>query len=327
MYKKLIAAAIAIAGITAPLANINNVYAEGEEVTATNSTNTATGSWIQVSPVSSRVILKPNTSLDYSMIVSNIGTNEFKFSTYVAPYSVVDEDYNVSFSNESTRTQLSRWIKFINDDGSLSDTFTGTIPAGEKKTVNYRISVPEDVPSGGQYAAIFAQTEADDTASGANTTGIKTVSRIGLVVYGRTEGETDEKAEITDFHMDRFLNNGPVKASALVKNSGNTDFEAKFEYTIKSIFGEEKYHKEDAQNVLPDTSRRRNYEWENTSAMGIFTATFKVTALNETREETHLVIIMPIYMIIIVIILLTILTIWIIMLIRKRRERKSKFVA
>ncbi|MBR2659297.1 hypothetical protein IKD60_00880 [Candidatus Saccharibacteria bacterium] len=332
MYKKLIAAAIAITGITAPLANINNVYAEDglttstPQVTSSDASNVATGSWIQVSPVSSRVILKPNTALDYSMIVSNIGNSEFKFSTYVAPYSVVDEDYNVSFSNESNRTQLSRWIKFINDDGSLSDTYTGTIPAGEKKTVNYRISVPEDVPSGGQYAAIFAQTEADNTAV-ANTTGITTVSRIGLVVYGRTEGETDEKAEITDFHMDRFLNKGPVKASALVKNSGNTDFEAKFEYTVSSVFGNELYRKEDAQNVLPDTSRRRNYEWENTSAMGIFKATFKVTALNEVKEETHLIIIMPIYMIVIGIILLTILTVWIIILIRKRRERKSKFVA
>ena len=319
MYKKLIAAAVAVAGIVTPLANINNVYAED---TLTTSSNSASSSWIQVS---SRVTLKPDTALDYSMIVSNIGTDEFKFSAYTAPYSIVDEDYNVSFSNETNRTQLARWIQFINDDGSLTDKYTGSIPAGEKKTVNYRITVPADVPAGGQYATIFAQTEPDETDT--TTSGIKTVSRIGLVVYGRTNGETEEKAEIVDFHMDRFLTQGPVKATALVKNDGNTDFEVKYEYTIKSIVGNELYHKEDAQNVLPDTSRRKTYEWENTSIMGIFKATFKVSALGETREETHLVIIMPVFMIVIGIILLTILTIWIIMIIRKRRERKSRLVA
>lgn len=320
MYKKIIAAAIAVTGVIAPLANTNNVYAE--ELTTTGS---AASSWIQVSPVSSRVTLKPDTALDYSMIVSNIGEDEFKFSTYTAPYSVVDEDYNVSFANETNRTQLSRWIQFINDDGSLTDKYTGSIPAGEKKTVNYRITVPADIPAGGQYATIFAQTEPEDTNS--STSGIKTVSRIGLVVYGRTSGDTEEKAEIVDFHMDRFLTQGPVKATALVKNSGNTDFEVKYEYTVNSIVGNELYHKEDAQNVLPETSRRKTYEWENTSIMGIFKATFKVSALGETREETHLVIIMPIFMIVIAIILLTILTIWIIMVVRKRRERKSRLVA
>lgn len=322
MYRKIIVAAIAVTGVLAPLANITNVYAEDVEATTTSA---SPSSWIQVSPVSSRVTLKPGSALDYSMIVSNIGADEFKFSTYTAPYSIVDEDYNVSFSNETNRTQLSRWIQFINDDGSLTDKYTGSIPAGEKKTVNYRITVPEDVPAGGQYATIFAQTEPDQTDS--TTSGIKTVSRIGLVVYGRTNGETEEKAEITDFHMDRFLLQGPVKATALVENKGNTDFEVKYEYTIKSIVGNELYHKEDAQNVLPDTSRRKTYEWENTSAMGIFRATFKVSALGETREETHFVIIMPVYMLVIGIILLTILTIWIIMLVRKRRERKSRLVA
>ena len=163
MYKKLIAAAIAVAGVVTPLANINNVYAED---TLTTTTPTASSSWIQVSPVSSRVTLKPGTALDYSMIVSNIGTDEFKFNTYTAPYSIVDEDYNVSFSNENNRTQLARWIQFVNDDGSLTDKYSGSIPAGEKKTVNYRITVPEDVPAGGQYATIFAQTDPDGSGWG-----------------------------------------------------------------------------------------------------------------------------------------------------------------
>lgn len=311
----LIALALALTGAAAPL---TSAYAEGE------STESASSSWIQVTPVSSRVVLRPGQSLEYSMIVSNIGTGKFNYSVYTAPYSIVDENYNVSFSNETNRTQLSRWIKFIKDDGSTTDKFTGSLEPNEKKTINYRISVPDDVPAGGQYATIFAQTDANE--SDTQSSGIVTVSRIGLVVYGRTNGETVDKASVEDFNIPGFMNKGPITATSKVKNEGNTDIEVKYHFTVKSIFGNTLTDDEQAYNVLPDTERRLNSEWENTSPMGLFWVTYSVSssALENTREETKLVVILPIYMIIIMIILLTILVIWIIMMVRKRKERKGR---
>lgn len=320
--KSLIIGAVALASVLTPALGLSSAAYAEEAVTETP----ATKSWLQVSPVSSRVVLKPGTSLDYSMIVTNIGTDKFNYSVYSAPYSIVDEAYNVSFSNETNRTQLARWIKFINDDGSLTDKYTGTIEPGVKKTINYRITVPADVPAGGQYATVFAQTE-QSPEEAANVSGITTVSRIGLVVYGRTDGDTNDSAEIVDFNIPGFMTHGPITATSLVKNSGNTDFEASYEFTVRSIFGSELYTDTDVHNVLPDTSRRKNFEWENTSAMGIFRVTYKVTALEQTMEKTKLVIILPVYMIIIMLILLTILIVWIIMLVRKRRERKSRLIA
>ncbi len=312
----LAALALAITGAIAP---VTNVFAE--EPTATSSDSSS--SWIQVTPVSSRVVLRPGQSLDYSMTVANIGTDKFGYSVYTAPYSVVDEDYNVSFSNETNRTQLSRWIKFINEDGSTTDTFKSTLEPGAKQTVNYRISVPEDVPAGGQYATIFAQTDSDDKK---DASGITTVSRIGLIVYGRTNGETNEDAEITDYAISGFLNKGPITATSKVKNKGNTDIEAKYKFTVKSIFGNTLHEEEQAYNILPDTERRMNSEWNNTSPMGLFWVTYNVSssAGDVAREETKLVVILPIWMIIIMLILLTILIIWIIMLNRKRKERKGR---
>ncbi len=305
---------LAIAPVATPVA-----YAEDTAASPAESS-----SWIQVTPVSARVVLRPGTELDYSLIVSNVGTDSFNFTVYAAPYTIVDEDYNVSFSNETNRSQIVRWIKFINDDGSLTDTYKGSVAPGAKKSVNYRVTVPNDIPAGGQYATIFAQTEPSDTES--NTSGLKTVSRIGMVVYGRTEGETDEAAEITEYHLPGFLTNGPVKASSVVKNSGNTDIEARYSYTVSSIVGGELYKEETAYNILPDTSRRQEFTWENTQPMGIFNVTYRVEALGEIREESHLLVILPIYMIVIAIILLTVLTIWIIILVRKRRERKSRLM-
>ena len=54
--------------------------------------------WIQVSPVSARVVLKPGTELDYAMTVSNVGTEAFNYTVYAAPYTIVDENYNVSLT-------------------------------------------------------------------------------------------------------------------------------------------------------------------------------------------------------------------------------------
>lgn len=313
----LVALALVLTGAIAPAIN---TYAEGENT----GTSSASSSWIQVTPVSSRVVLRPGQALEYSMVVSNIGTDTFKYSVYTAPYSIVDEDYNVSFSNETNRTQLSRWIQFINEDGSVTDKYTGSLAPNEKHTVNYRITVPEDVPAGGQYATIFAQTDADDKDTASS--GIKTVSRIGLVVYGRTNGETNESAEIVDYSVPSFMLNGPITATSKVKNTGNTDIEIKQKFTVKNIFGNVLTEDEQAYNLLPDTERRMNSKWENTSPMGLFWVTYSVSssAIENAREETRLVIILPIYMIVIMIILLTIIIVWIIILVRKRKERKGR---
>lgn len=318
--KLLIAGALALSAIAAPFTQA--VYAEGESNSSSDQPTSAT--WIQVTPVSARVILKPGTEVDYSMIVSNVGSEAFDFSVYAAPYTIVDEAYNVSFSNETNRSQIVRWIKFINDDGSLTDTYNGSVEAGGKKAVNYRVSVPEDVPAGGQYATLFAQTKVDD--SNVETSGLKTVSRIGMVVYGRTDGETDDSAEIAEYNVPGFLLNGPVSVNSLIKNTGNTDFEARYKLTVKSIVGEELYSAEEAYNILPDTARREELTWENTQMMGIFQINYRVEALGEVRDETRVVIILPLFMIIIIITLLTIIIVWIIMLIRKRKERKSRLV-
>lgn len=313
----LAALAVALAGVVAPA---TNTFAE--ETNSSSSVNSS--SWIQVTPVSSRVVLRPGQELEYSMVVANIGTDKFNYSVYAAPYSVIDEDYNVSFSNETNRTQLARWIKFIKEDGTTTDTYKGSLEPNEKHTVNYQISVPEDVPAGGQYATIFAQTDNDNTNK--DTSGITTVSRIGLIVYGRTNGETNEKAEITDWSVSGLLNQGPITATSKVKNEGNTDIEAKYKFTVRSIFGNTLHEDEQAYNILPDTERRLNSEWGSNTPMGLFWVTYNVSssALENAREETKLVVILPIYMIVIMLILLTILIIWIIMLSRKRKERKGR---
>ena len=280
--------------------------------------------WLQISPVSSRVTLEAGKALEYSFTVSNIGSEEFTYKVYAAPYTIKSESYDVNFSEDTNRTQISRWIEFKDKDGNWGETAEYTIPSDGKQTVEYRVNVPEDVPDGGQYAAIFAETQPN--ADGGSSSGLKTVSRAGLIVYGRTNGDTRETSEISDFEFQTFLTTGKVFTGARVTNTGNTDFEAKYSMTIKSLFGKSIYEKDNSYNVLPDTTRKIHMEWDDTPAFGIFRATARVSAAGEVHEENKIVMIVPLFIIIIVIILLTILIVWTIILIKKRNEQKAKLI-
>ena len=282
--------------------------------------------WLQISPVSNKVTLVAGEKNEYNFTVSNIGSETFSYHVYAAPYSVTDEEYNVNFSNETNRTQISRWIKFYDAENKLTDKAGFTIKSGEKQTINYQIAVPEDVPAGGQYATIFA--ESDETEGELSGSGIKTVSRVGLIVYGRTDGETEDKATITDFNIPTFLTSGKISADSRVENYGNTDFETVYEFEVSSIFGKQLFVKNNAYNILPDTARRVKTEWEETPMMGFYKVHYKVSALDGavTEDKTKIVVIMPIWMIIISIILLTFIVVWVIILIRKRKERKSRLL-
>lgn len=279
--------------------------------------------WLQVSPVSNRISLKPNDSLEYNFNVENIGAKAFKYKVYAAPYSVTNENYDLNFSSQTKRTQLSRWLSFKQPDGSFSKEFSGSINPGEKQTITYKVSTPKSIPEGGQYATIFAQSEPEVNS---NTSGIRTVSRVGVVIFGRTLGNTKDISEIKDINLPGFLAGGNLSTQSLVKNNGNTDFGTRHSLTIEKVFGTKLYEKTNDFDVLPETSRKLNMVWDNTPRFGLFHVTSKVTALDKTKTVSKLVLIMPLPILIIVLILLTTFIVWTTILIKKRRNQKSKLI-
>ena len=280
---------------------------------------------LTISPATTSVSLKPGATMDYSLVINNEKNENLDITVYATPFSVQNENYDVDFEKETNRTQLSRWIEFVNNDGSVVKTLKTTVPAHTKSNITYRVTIPQDIPAGGQYASIFVQT--GDNAKPLETSGLQAISRVGVIVYGRSNGDTEEKAEIVETNLPVFLLNGPVTASALVKNLGNTDIEASYDFTVTSIVGTELYHKDGKEPILPDASRRMTQEWDSTQPMGIFRVSYRIeTVGGVVYDQTKLIIIMPVYMIILAVFVLTLLIIWIIILVRKRRERKSRLV-
>lgn len=313
MIKKLLLAALGLFAFG--MVNSAPVHAD----------STAPAVWLQVSPVSERVVLNPGQSLDYQFNVENIGSEAFTYKVYATPYSVTNKSYELNFSAENERTQISRWISFRDDAGNFVQEATFNIEPGDKQTIAYRVTVPGSVPDGGQYATIFAESIPKNSNS--QTSGIKTVSRVGLVVYGRSSGDTINEAEITDYKFDSFLTSGAVSSDATVKNSGNTDFETRYKLIVKSLFGKTIFEKESVYDVLPDTERDVSVEWPDTPLFGIFRVTSSISALDKSEDHTKIVMIIPTFILIIMLVVLTILIVWLIMIIRKRKEQKSRLVA
>ena len=287
--------------------------------------------WLQVSPVANRVVLNPGDELTYKMEVDNIGSKKFKFRVYATPYTIANEAYEVNFSTETNRTQVSRWITFNQNINAQKDSEKDwkeevifELDPDGRQEVEYKISVPQDIPDGGQYATIFAESIPEDEAA---STGVRTISRVGMILYGGTTGETVEKATISNLNVKSFLTEGKITAEVDIANEGNTDFNARVSMKIDKFIGGTVAELENPYPVIPDSpTRHAVLEWEDTPMFGIFRVHTTVTALDQIVEEDKIVLVLPVYIIVIMLVLLTIIVAWLIMLIRKRRSQKSRLI-
>ena len=305
-------------------------YAEGEEdETSIGGTN------ISISPVSNVLQIASSSTYNDEIEIKNDGDNDMNVEVYAAPYSYVyseeEDSYKLGFNNENNFTQISRWITFKDAGGSWVKRAEYTIKPKSSLKVEYKISTPESVPAGGQYAVIFAHTLNGVVSS----SGIRTEASPGLVVYGRsTEGETIVKAEFRDMTIQQNVTdaNGTRNnfyASAKIKNAGNVDFSAYGTMKVTGLFGSTKYEtpQENARlSVIPESELTVSDEWEDSPSMGIYKVSWTVNAGGETQTIERIVLVNPILVIIITIILLTIIVTLVIIGVRRRKERRSRLV-
>lgn len=292
-----------------------------------------TGTRISLKPTSKILQINSGSVYDETFEVTNDGGAPLRIEVYAAPYSYVysnEEDlYKLGFNNENNFTQISRWITFKDLEGNYVERAEFTIEPGATLVVSFRISTPASIPSGGQYAAIFAHT----LSSAISTTGIRTEASPGIVIYGRsTEGEAITSAEISDLNIEQKTVDGKngIFATAKVKNTGNVDFTANGVLKVEPIIGFGSYESpvtNGRMSIIPEAELVVSDAWTEAPGFGIYKATWKVT-VGDTEEVIERVVfrISPIVAII-TIIVLTIIVISIIMGIRKRKERRSRLSA
>ncbi|MBQ3292968.1 hypothetical protein IJG93_01495 [Candidatus Saccharibacteria bacterium] len=332
LIKKISALALA-ALMTAAVVSGGNIYADESENAGTSSTATS----ISISPVSEVLQLSPATIYDAVFKVSNNGDSPMEFEVYAAPYAYIysedDDAYRLGFSRENNFTQITRWITFKDVSGNYVEKATFTADPKSDVEVSYRITTPESIPAGGQYAVLFAHT----LSGSVNSSGIKTEASPGLVVYGRASGDTIISSEISGVAINNtMLVDGEEKtiinAVGKIKNTGNVDFMAEGKLKVTGIFGNVYYETPAGStaariSVIPDTELSVTDSWKDTPFFGMFNVEWTVTANDENPQTiTKFVVIMPPVIIIIILLLLTVIIMWIIIVLRKRKERRSKFM-
>ncbi len=294
------------------------------------------GNSIRVQPTGIRLQLEPGeviqgnsrscrTSVTDSCSVKivNEGDKAFKYKVYFGPYTISNGDNNNPQFVEGDKaryTQISRWLTVKNNDGEYVNEATFSIEPKEEQTVEFRITVPEDIPGGSQFGVLWAQILNEETQA----SGVQTSFQAGTTIIARSTGEANESGEISDMHMTGFALGGKLEAKAKVKNTGNTDFGIQYTYTAKTLFGKEVFTQSENTLAYPEVEYEPTIVWEDPPMLGILHTTYLVSAANDSKTISHIVIIMPLFAIILLILLLTVIVTWIIIIIRKRKERKAR---
>jgi hypothetical protein len=271
--------------------------------------------------------------------VTNDSEQVTTVSVYPKPYSYVyseqDDDYKLGFSHENTYTQISRWITIQDASGNYVAEATYELQPHENKSIAYKITTPDGIPAGGQYAVIFVQTVSKKT----ETSGINTEASAGMVIYGHsTEGETITSASFRDLSIERGVVTGMDEngkkimrdnfyGTAKVKNEGNTDFYARGVLKATPIIGFSSYEtpgNEGTVSIIPESERIVADEWEDRPDFGIYNITWTVTAADKTESISRVVLLISPLSGFLIILCLTLIIVGIIIFIKKRKERRSR---
>lgn len=249
---------------------------------------------LALSPAKAKIDIKSGQETTEAFKVLNWGDNPIKFNVSVEPYHVSSENYQQDFTEQTSRTQLSRWIQF--------DQTTYTLDKGGEVEVAYRVKAPANIPDGNQYAAIFVTSEASGDGA------VQSQQRLGMLVHAKTDGNTVEAGKILDSEVPFWHFKTNLKAKQRIENSGNTDFEAKVGLEVKTIFGKTLFQKAEDWTIMAETTRATVTEWDKVPLFGLFKAELKVEALGETKASSHWVFfISPIVIVAILLILISII--------------------
>lgn len=270
---------------------------------------------IQISPAKFDVgELKPGETYNGIFKVQNTGSKSFDFKVSVSPYTVKDEHYSPDYDTANQYTDIVNWIKFSKD--------TGTVEPNGEVEVAYEIKVPVDVPAGGQYAILSAETTNEE--NNGDTSGIVAVRRVGMLLYSNVNGTTRKTGSVLENKVSSILFNPPISGTSIVENTGNTHASVKYVLQVYPLFGNEEVYtnEEDPMilTVLPETRRLNTVSWPGSPHLGIFKVRQTITIFDQVSTTEKIVFLCPIWFLFIILLIIFCVIFWIVSRIRERRK-------
>lgn len=271
-------------------------------------------------PMSQKISLKPGEVYEGSVKVINpsYATEDFEYKAEVTPYGVVGQEYTADLLSESDRTQISKWVKIQNP--------TGSIKPNESEEIKFTITVPENVPAGGQYATIAISS--NKKASDSDGVSVQNVFEMASIIYADIAGETVHDGKVLENNVPGFVLTTPVKISALLNNNGNVHETATFTIQVSDVFTGRVILPTDensgvySEYIMPETTRFTEREVSDLPALGIVKINQTINYNGQVSTVEKNVFICPIWFLILMILTVAAIITAIVMLIRKHRRNK-----
>ncbi len=277
---------------------------------------------VRVNPAEQKITLEPGTILTGGVKVQNIGRKAFTFRPLTAPYWVKGDDYLPDFATETAYTKMHNWISFEQEEYHLEP--------GTEVEVPFRVRVPQDIPGGGQYAAIIFETRdsVDEQQS------FQAVNRVASLLYAKVKGETRESGQITSQSLPSFFLGKPISADITIHNDGNLDFPVTHTLSVNDFFtgrslldpmNDDPHEERPGYSyavILPDTSRLNTLTWDGSPRFGLFRVRETASFLDREEVFERVVFVCPIWLLALVIFFIVLAVIWIILRIVSRKKKR-----
>lgn len=287
-----------------------NVYADDEPSSA-----------LVVSPMYQKIILVPGESTSMSIKITNpnIAKNNLEYSVKIGSFSQQgtskDDDY-VDTDTITAYNQIMNWIKL--------DKTTGTVEPNNTDTLTFTIDVPKSAPAGGQYATILIKDDTPKDNSSSGNVSVQSDVQMASIIYAEVAGETINTADITENNVPSLLMNNELKATSIVRNTGNVHTDAQYTLQVWPVFSDEEIctneEKPDTNLIMPDMERYY-VQTCNMPLVGIFRAKQVVKIFGETSIVEKMIIVCPLWLMFLVIFIIAALITWIVIRVKTHKKK------
>lgn len=235
-------------------------------------------------PAKIEVILDPGESSTKVLSITNRSSEE-------RVYKIEIEDFAGS-KDPKTAVQLLGREKspYSLKDFIRPEVESVTLKPGQKANINVNIAIPQNAEPGGRYASVLVSTGSAGPSE--QSSGAKSISRVGALYFIRVNGPVKEDAKLIDFKMvggDKFLyEKGPFNFEILFENNGSVHLIPSGSLTIKNTFGQQVADiPMQSFFSLPQSLRGVQLTWDPGLAFGRYTANVQVTrGYQENPDQT-----------------------------------------
>lgn len=218
---------------------------------------------LSVTPPFFQLTVAPGETWSSSIKVVNVNDFPLTAFTSVVNFESVGEGGKGKFSPllsdtpEYREQSLAGWVAVLSEQVQVSP--------GQSVKVPFSITVPENAPPGGHYAAILIGNQPIAEEQSGPQLAVSTL--ISTLIFVRVAGDVVEDGTIREFvSEEHFYRKPDVSLSLRFENQGNVHLLPQGDITIFNMWGKERgkiliNQKTEFGNVLPNSIRKYDYRW------------------------------------------------------------------